>query len=235
MAPADFRPSPRLVRAADAERDAIERRRQLLGSRRAELLAELSEVEASLATLGERETLLARLVPTPSEPGRAIHEPPLSSAEAVVSESQVGDEARKALRGPAIREAAIEVLARQGGVEAIHYRAWFEMLIAAGHRVAGKDPLAVFLTQITRSPVVRRSTQAGVYVLDPEAPIRLRRELAGLESQLRQVTTDAGTDLAAVRDRREAVWMRIRQAERALAEAERVLGADSAPGHVAAG
>jgi hypothetical protein len=238
MAPTDFRPSPRLVRAADAERDEIERRRKLLGGRRDEILAELAEVEASLATLGERQMLLARLVPTASGTRGAADQPPPSLVDGVAAEQDAsagGDDAGEALRGPAIRDAAVKVLARSSAVEAIHYRAWYEMLVAAGYRVAGKDPLAVFLTQITRSPVVRKSTQAGVYALDLEAPIRLRRELASLESQLRQVTTDAVTDLTTVRERREQVLARIRQAERALAEAERVLGGDSVPTRVAAG
>ena len=45
---------------------------------------------------------------------------------------------------------------------------------AAGHEIAGKDPLAVFLTQLSRSPVIRKGTRAGVYELDPTAPQRLR-------------------------------------------------------------
>lgn len=221
MAPTDLKPTRQLMRAADAERDQIDRRRKTLGGRRDELLAELAEVEASLATLGEREMLLSRLVPIAGNAGAAT-ERELRGTEVVAADG--GEEAGQVLRGPAIREAAVEVLAGSGAVEAIHYREWFELLVAAGYRVAGKDPLAVFLTQITRSPVVSRSTQAGVYALDRGAPMRLRRELAGLESQLREVTSDAGADLAAVRERREQVLARIRQAERALAEADRVLG-----------
>ena len=220
MAPTDLKPTRQLVRAAGAERDEIERRRKTLGDRRDELVAELAEVEASLATLGEREMLLARLVPTATTRSGATEQ-----SDGKRTDHRDGEDTDQVLRGPAIREAAVEVLARSGAVEAIHYREWYETLVAAGYRVAGKDPLAVFLTQITRSPVVQKSTQAGVYALDRDAPARLRRELANLESQLREVTTDAGTDLATVRERRERVLARIRQAERALGEADRVLGA----------
>ena len=41
--------------------------------------------------------------------------------------------------------------------EPLHYCAWFQQLLGAGFAVAGRDPQAVFLTQPTRSPVVRRT------------------------------------------------------------------------------
>ena len=67
-------------------------------------------------------------------------------------------EARRAgLRGPAIREAAVRALVADGR-EALHYREWFELL---DHEVAGKDPLAVFLTQLSRSPAVRKGARPG--------------------------------------------------------------------------
>ncbi len=71
------------------------------------------------------------------------------------------------LRGEKLREVAIAVLreATTDG-EPIHYRAWFDALVRAGYRVAGKDPLATFLTQVSRidgvQPVGRRS---GLYHL----------------------------------------------------------------------
>jgi hypothetical protein len=71
------------------------------------------------------------------------------------------------LRGERLREVALDVLrerARDG--ESMHYRAWFDALLEAGYRVTGKDPLATFLTQISRidrvEPVGRRS---GLYRL----------------------------------------------------------------------
>lgn len=71
------------------------------------------------------------------------------------------------LRGQRLREVAIEVLReRHGAGEPIHYRAWFDLLRERGYAVAGKDPLATFLAQISRAkqvePVGRRS---GLYSL----------------------------------------------------------------------
>ena len=59
------------------------------------------------------------------------------------------------LRGQRLREVAIETLRTELGVgESIHYRDWFRLVRAAGHRVAGKDPMATFLTQVSRSDAV---------------------------------------------------------------------------------
>jgi hypothetical protein len=228
MTPTDVKPSPRLVRAADAERREIERRRQALTTRREKVLAELAEIDVSLSTLGEREVLLARLLPSAGSAHATPHDVPRHHRRVLSHEAHVEAEmppGEPPLRGPAIREAAVAVLASSDAVDAVHYRAWYEMLLAAGYRVAGKDSLAVFLTQITRSPVVKKSTQAGVYALDREAPLRLRRELAGLQMSLREIAGTAGDDLGAVRDRREAVLVRMRQTERALVESEAALGA----------
>ena len=65
---------------------------------------------------------------------------------------------RAGLRGPAIREAAVRALVADGR-DALHYREWFELLDE--RTVAGKDPLAVFLTQLSRSPAVRKGAQPG--------------------------------------------------------------------------
>ena len=62
------------------------------------------------------------------------------------------------LRGPAIRrEAVCVVLAHPDRPDALHYRDWFALLKQAGFEVAGKDPLATFLTQLSRSPPCARA------------------------------------------------------------------------------
>jgi hypothetical protein len=108
----------------------------------------------------------------------------------------------------------------------LHYRQWFQRLLDAGFTVAGKDAEAVFLTQLTRSPVLRKSTQAGVYELDRQAPARLRHELDDLQRQLRALTapTTGGVDLAAVRARRTTLSKQISRAEKAFEEALDLLG-----------
>ena len=71
------------------------------------------------------------------------------------------------LRGERLREAAIAILrAELGAGESIHYRDWFRLVRAAGHRVAGKDPMATFLTQVSRSAAVERvGARSGRYRL----------------------------------------------------------------------
>ena len=77
------------------------------------------------------------------------------------------DELDSRLRGQRLREVAVEVLRDQHQAGApIHYRAWFELVRQQGYAIAGKDPLATFLAQISRAdevePVGRRS---GLYLL----------------------------------------------------------------------
>ncbi len=91
--------------------------------------------------------------------------------------------------------------------------------------MAGKDPLAVFLTQLSRSPLVRKTSAPGVYELDRQATLRIRERLERLASELREVTvtTPGPIELGAVRARRHELDLAISQQERALEEALRVL------------
>jgi hypothetical protein len=227
MSPAHAQPSSRLLRAATAERAALERERERLQLVREKLLAEVRELDGALSALSEREVLLERLAPVePATPGsnhHAVGEPAGSNALPPDASSVPRDDV--VLRGPAIREAAVQILLASGGPEALHYRAWFELLTGAGYTVEGKDALAVFLTQLSRSPAVRKTTQAGVYELDTQAPMRLRRRIADLHDQLGELSMRAAdiADLGAVRSRRGELTAMIGRAERALEEADRVL------------
>jgi hypothetical protein len=217
MVPSPPTPSARLVRAAAAERADLAHHRERLLAERDRLRATLDGVEASLRELDERDALLDRLAG-----------PAVAPASAPAPARAGG----MPLRGPAIRRVAIEVLrARPDRPQALHYRDWFEALRAAGYAVAGKDPLAVFLTQLSRSPVVRRGTQSGVYELDPTAPRRLRERLDALHAELRGLTAapSATADLTAIRARRAALTAEITRVEKALEEAETVLGAAAEP------
>jgi hypothetical protein len=218
MVPPTPTPSARLVRAAAAERADLARHREGLLAARDRLRAELEAVEASLRELDDRDALLDRIAgPAPLAVSAGSADPPSAATP---------------LRGPAIRRVAVEVLrARPDRPQALHYRDWFDALRAAGYAVAGKDPLAVFLTQLSRSPVVRRGTQSGVYELDPGAPRRLRERLDGLHAELRGLTAAPSptADLTAIRARRAALTADITRAEKALEEAEAVLGEPAAP------
>jgi predicted RNase H-like nuclease (RuvC/YqgF family) len=71
------------------------------------------------------------------------------------------------LRGQRLREVATEILRKEVGAgESIHYREWFRLVRAAGHRIAGKDPIATFLTQVSRSGEVEPvGARSGLYRL----------------------------------------------------------------------
>jgi chaperonin cofactor prefoldin len=212
--PLSPKPSTRLLRAAAAERAELEKHRERILRERDSLRAELTRIEDSLAEVDDRRRLLDRLAPidqaTSSEPE------PLESSG---SEAPVHQ-----LRGPAIREIAVRLLAESPQVEAMHYRAWFELLTEKGYAVTGKDPLAVFLTQVSRSPAVRKGTQAGVYEVDRQAPQRLRTQLERLHGEMRQLTEhpSVSADLSEIRARRSQLTSDISQVEKALEEAARI-------------
>jgi hypothetical protein len=228
MTPATPPPSSRLLRAADAERAELDRHRDRLHAAREELRAELARVEAGLADVDERRRLLDRLAPTPTA-GPGPDEADGDGVDPAVSlhpELTAVVDQRRALRGPAIRETAVELLlSRPDGIEALHYREWFDLVTAEGYAIVGKDPLAVFLTQISRSPVVRRSTQAGVYEIDRDASGALRRELDDLHEQLRETTAAPAPSagLSETRARRQTLMADISRVEKALEEARRLL------------
>lgn len=211
--------SARLRRAVAAELLELDRTAERLAGRREQLQAELAALEDGLAAVEERRTLLDRLIVPAGGAGPA-------QLERVIAPAPTA--ARRIVRGTAIREAAIGVLrAAPEGASPIHYRRWFELLDEAGFGVSGRDPLAVFLTQVSRSPLVRRTTTAGVYELDREAPERLRRQLARLQAQLRDAAAaPAGADGPGLRRRREQITTAIGRVERALEEAARSLGGD---------
>ena len=190
-----MRPSARLANAVAAERAALERERERLHAEAADLRAALERIERGMAEIDAQCGLLDRLAPEPH---------PAPSPQS-------------GLRGPAIREAAVCALVADGR-EALHYREWFDLL---DDEVAGKDPLAVFLTQLSRSPAVRKGPRPGVYQLDRQAAARLQATLDDLHEQLRTLTT--GTDLAAIRARRAQLTAEIGRTEKALEEVVRVL------------
>jgi hypothetical protein len=221
MVPTTPTPSPRLLRAAQAEREHLARHRQELLQARENMRAELDRIEASLREVGEREALLDRLTGA----ARRDHVPDGEAERLAGRAGEHSDDAPTVLRGPAIRREAVRVLlAHPDRPEALHYRDWFTLLQDAGFHVAGKDPLATFLTQLSRSPAVRKSTQAGVYELDRDAPARLRRRQDELGEELRALTAAPGTgaDGSAVRTRRTELTAELGRVEKTFEEVERL-------------
>jgi hypothetical protein len=71
------------------------------------------------------------------------------------------------LRGESLRKVALNVLCGLSAFgDPVHYRIWFEALVDSGYRVAGRDPLATFLTQVTRIDKVESvGRRSGLYRL----------------------------------------------------------------------
>jgi hypothetical protein len=226
-------PSKRFLRAAVSERDDLIAHRRRLEADRARRLNELRDLDEALGAVRERLAILGQMLcdalddelpPLASSPGESS--PPTERAHAEIG-------ARRVLSGPAIREAAVQVLLREPEyIEALHYRRWYDLLLESGFAVAGKDPLAVFLTQLTRSPVVQKGTEAGVYELDRQAPLRLRQRLERLHAEVKELSSGGlpESELASTRARRHELNLSISQTERALEEALRVLRRDGPDG-----
>jgi hypothetical protein len=229
MSSSSPRVSTRLKRAAVAERAQLAKRRERVERARVGVRTELERLERELADIDEHLELLVRIAPgagDDAQPTRRNGDTPRQQEPGVA----------RVLHGSAIRATAVRLLVeRDPPVDAIHYRDWYRLLEEHGFAVAGKKPLAVFLSQVSRSPLMRKATSAGVYALDRDAAERLRRELSQLEADLHTLTsqspsrpTDGGTQT-----RRRELLLAIGRHERALDEALRGLSpADrGAPDH----
>lgn len=176
-----------------------------------QLRERLAGIEAEIQAADERLVLLAQL--------RGSTETRSDGRRPTASESHL-------LTGPAIRLAAVALIRdRPEGEQALHYREWLALLEQAGYEVGGRKPSATFLSQITRSPVVRRTTRPGHYEIDREAPARLRRRLAAMREQLGSGSPEPVelVDLDQVRRRRDVLVRDIQKTERELAEATAAL------------
>lgn len=219
-------PSRRMRSAANAERDRVARELLRIDEREREIQAELATLRAIRAELTEQLAVLLRFVDEPADGDdvpprlRVLNggDPREPTATAAVQE----------LRGARIREVAVQVLSSTPEASApIHYKTWFELLRARGFMPAGKDPLASFLTQIGRSPVVRRSSASGTYTLDVDFPERARKQLASLREQLQEATEISPeatiAEIAEARARRSELAGAVDAVERMLEEAIRSL------------
>jgi hypothetical protein len=225
-----YAPSRRMQSAAVAERARIERELTRLDSRRATLAQELSAVDEAREELQDQLRVLNRFAHAFGDD--ASPAPPRLSVVSAPEDGSTSSETT-VLRGSRIRETAVRVLA--GTPEAqgpVHYRTWYELFTRQGFMAAGKDPLATFLTQVGRSPVVERTSGAGSYQLDFAFPRRARARMAELRSALEEaqaLAQDAGVeDITAAREKRAKLTAELSATERALEEALRSLG-DTAP------
>lgn len=221
-------PSRRMQAAAVAERERVERELVRLSARERQLDAELAALRASREELQHQRDVLSQLAHdaeptrTPGTAGRRLRALPDTSPLPVNGGT--------VLKGVRIRETAVRILAANSQPDApVHYRDWFELVTAQGFMPTGKDPLATFLTQVGRSPVVQRTTTAGMYMLDVDFPRRARerltrlgRELSDTQDLSAQATVD---EISAARERRATLTTEMRDVERQLEEALRSLGA----------
>ena len=212
----DLTPSSALRRAMGKELERFQRTRDKLMTRRGKLEGELRAIQLELEELDEHERLLR---------AAGADAGPHDRTEGSVS--RINARSGKLLKGAAIREkAARKVFVSHGVGRPLHYKEWMEALLEDGYEIVGQDPAATFLTNLNRSPVVRRGAERATYEIDAEAPQRLRAESAEVEAELRDLTevlARRGDDDPELGEHRDRLVSRMRRLEDLIAEAERVL------------
>lgn len=150
-------PSAALIRTARSEIERIDRTMVTLEQRRAALLGQLAELDAEVEGYLHRRRLLEELM---------YVEQATPTTMAITTAERMP---RRAIKGAELRRVAGQLLWAAQREREIHYREWFERVIAEGYAIGGKDPVASFLTNIRDSPAVVRGSTQGHYRLDPAA------------------------------------------------------------------
>jgi hypothetical protein len=143
-----------VVHLSEHVQRAVEEEREVVAARLAELRAQYARLQGLAEQIDSDIDETARVLRGMDEMlGRA----PQLSLDALHGE----------LRGKRLREIAVQLLRETRGDGAvIHYREWFDLVLEAGGKVAGRDPLATFLTQIARAPdVISERPRSGLYRL----------------------------------------------------------------------
>jgi hypothetical protein len=143
-----------VVQLSEAVKSAVQRERETVASRLEALRAQAERLHRLVEELDRDVQDTSRLLRQMDE---MLGLAPQLSIEAMDGE----------VRGRRLREIAVEILREKRGLGAeVHYREWFQLLEDAGVRVAGRDPIATFLTQIARAPgVVSVRPRSGLYRL----------------------------------------------------------------------
>lgn len=210
----ELQPSEALVEAARADQERLREVWSGLQSQRAELVAELDRVDADISDVVAQLRRLGELL------GDQMELPVEDEQEDLAPEA--GDE--QVLAGADIRKRAVDVLLQSGrAAELLHYKCWFELVVDAGYTIRGRDPQAVFLTQISRSPLVVRGPDNGTYRLDRAAPQRLATRLEQLRAQRNELVHGdhdrESWDLDALTTTLHDLTLEASRTERQLAEA----------------
>jgi hypothetical protein len=208
-----------LGRTLRREIDAARRRVDELASQRHELAARLQTLSAAedAARLS-----LAALIAVAGDAGQLVPD--------LVDETVPSDNLRR-LSGVELREMIARVaLQRQAVGRPVHWSEWHTWLREAGFEAAGKKPEATFLTQLARSPVIRRTAQDGVYVLDLGQFAHQREQLNLLHHRLSDLPPpDQLALLGDARTQRRELQNEIARTERAIEEMWRVLANERPP------
>jgi hypothetical protein len=212
--------SQRFALAASNERNRLLQKRQRVAVKREALQERLEALDAEIEAMDAEIVAIEAFVDGPGhEQGGEVR--------------RADADARRKISGGAIRAVAVPLLLRERGPGPIHYSDWVDLLSAEGLEVAGKRPEAVFLSQVSRSPLVRATTKAGYYEIDLDAPDRLEDELRRQKTRLATAMIDDPHDLRGSEERREAqreLQLSISRIERALAEARTALEGFEADG-----
>lgn len=218
-----FNPSEALITAARHDRDRLYRSWQQLQDQRSELIAELDRLDSELRELATPLRRLGEIIGDQLE---------LDVPDADLSSGLETNGA--ALSGAAIRRQAVAVaLHAPEEYRELHYKDWYERLVHSGYKVNGRDPVAVFLTQISRSPLVIRGAGHGTYGLDRLALRRLNVALRELRQERHYLVNTApdpdAWSLDTLAAKLHDVTLEVSRTERQLAEAVatiRELGAE---------
>jgi septal ring factor EnvC (AmiA/AmiB activator) len=165
-------PSAALVRTARNEIERVERGIARTEQRRDALVAQLQELDDELAGYAHRKKLLEELV----------YVEQAAPVADVVSAKQ--RPSKRAIKGAELRRIAGHLLWSSHQEQEMHYREWFERMLAAGFAIGGKDPVASFLTNVRESPAVERGSKQGYYKLNPNSLDRVAQELNEAEAEL---------------------------------------------------
>ena len=132
----------------------VERERQAVAERLEALRNQSERLHVLTDTVDRDVEETARLL-------RSIHEM-LGTAPQLSLDAMNGE-----VRGQKLRELAVELLRqKKGGRAVIHYRDWYALVVESGVRVGGKDPIAAFLTQVSRADGVESvRPRSGLYRL----------------------------------------------------------------------
>ena len=220
----DLQPTPELLAAITEERRRLEGLIGALRGAHTRLGDELREVERQLDEATRRHRHLGHVLGEDDD-GQVL----LFADREHVPAPPADEQDDGLLRGAAIRQAAVQAaLGDEDPRRPRHYRRWLDLIQAAGQRIDGRDAAATLLTQLSRCPLIIRSTQPGYYELDPDALARLRAKRDALHAE-------AGAQVAAAAERnRDAIDLAqalarieadIRRTDRAIAEATELVDA----------